>query len=211
MRIFTDDTDYMRFVAMLGDVIEESDLACWNYCVMPNHYHLTLLPMRANLSEAIRNLNSAYAQWWNRRHNQVGHVFQGRFKDQIVQRDRYLLALSRYVVLNPVRAGLVRTPEEWRWSSYPATVGLCDCPAFLDVAPTLRLFGDEDRSVLQARFSAFATAKDQDETVDDRIRSSERILGDQPFKASLPAGMSGGCIRPAVQPASGPAPAASIQ
>ena len=91
---------------------------------MPNHYHATLQPSQPNLSEALRRLNSVYARWWNERHQRVGHVFQGRFKDQIVDRDSYLLTLSRYVVMNPVRAGLVERPEDWRWSSYRATAGL---------------------------------------------------------------------------------------
>ena len=155
---------------------------------MPNHYHATLQPTRANLSEAIRHLNSIYAQWWNKRHKRVGHAFQGRFKDQVVQRDRYLLALSRYVVMNPVRAQLTERPEDWPWSSYSATVGLSSPPAFLAVSSTLRLFGDaedsEDRT-LQSRFARYVmNHADEEETI-DRIRSNERILGDQAFKASV--------------------------
>lgn len=111
MRIFLHDMDYRKFIDVLGDVVEESEIECWNYCVMPNHYHATFRPTRPNLSEAIRRINSVYAQWWNKRHERVGHVFQGRFKDQIVQREGYLLALCRYVAMNPVRAGLSECPE----------------------------------------------------------------------------------------------------
>ena len=123
MGIFLDDADYRQFVHLLGEAVERFDIRCWNYCVMPNHYHATLQPTRTNLSEAIRCLNSGYAQWWNRRHGRVGHVFQGRYKDQVVDRETYLLTLSRYVVMNPVRAGLVERPGDWPWSSYRATVG----------------------------------------------------------------------------------------
>ena len=104
MTVFLDDIDYRHFVFLLGDVIEEFGIQCWNYCLMPNHYHLTLQPGRPNLSEAMRRLNGNYALWWNRRHQRVGHVFQGRFKDQIVDRESYLFAVTRYVLMNPVRA-----------------------------------------------------------------------------------------------------------
>jgi REP-associated tyrosine transposase len=184
MTIFLDDTDFRKFVYILGDVVETFSIKCWSFCVMSNHYHATLQPSRANLSEAIRQLNGAYAQWWNKRHARVGHTFQGRFKDQIVQRDDgYLLALIRYVEMNPVRARLVERPEDWRWSSYSAIAGLTSCPAFLDAAATLRLFGDDVR-VQRARFAEFVTV-DPDDTIADRIRSSERILGDRSFKASF--------------------------
>ena len=124
MSIFLDDVDYRQFVYLLGDVVESLEIECLNYCVMPNHYHATLRPTLPNLSEGVRLINSRYAQWWNRRHERVGHVFQGRFKDQIVQQEGYLQALCRYIALNPVRAGLVDSPDNWEWSSYAATTGL---------------------------------------------------------------------------------------
>ena len=184
MAIFLDDCDYRQFVYQLGDVIEEFGIVCWNYCVMPNHYHLTVQPTRANLSAAIRKINGTYGQWWNRRHGRVGHVFQGRFKDQIVDRDSYLLALSRYVVMNPVRAGLVNQPEEWVWSSYRPTAGLGPAPAFLSIEHTLRLFGDDPEPALQERFAA-TIAIHMDPALADRIRSNERVLGPRAFKDQL--------------------------
>jgi len=182
--IFIDDRDYRQLVHLFGDVFGEFEVQCWNYCLMPNHYHATLQPTRPNLSEAIRRLNSSYALWWNRRHGRVGHVFQGRFKDQIVDRESYLLALTRYVVMNPVRAGLVNEPGAWPWSSYRATVGGTEAPAFLATTLTLNLFGEEEQEILRSRFAAFATAK-PDDTATDRIRSSERILGRKEFKDQL--------------------------
>ena len=182
MTIFHDDADYRQFVHLMGDVIEEFGIQCWNYCLMPNHYHTTLQPARPNLSEAIRRLNSNYAQWWNRRHERVGHVFQGRFKAQIVDRDTYLFALSRYVMMNPVRAGLVDQPEDWAWSSYRATVGLCSTPSFLASSLTLRLFGDGGDADLQALFAKFVTGPPEDPGQIDRIRSNEQILGTRTFK-----------------------------
>jgi REP element-mobilizing transposase RayT len=173
-------------VNVLREVVEEFDIECWNYCVMPNHYHATLRPTLPNLSEALQRLNSDYAKWWNVRHQRVGHVFQGRFKDQIVQCDRYLLALCRYVALNPVRAGLAQRPEEWPWSSYAATVGLTSQPTFVLIGETLRQFGDGDLDALQARFAEFVEGSDG-LAVDTRIRSSVRILGDKEFRTSVGA------------------------
>jgi putative transposase len=185
MTIFLDETDYRKFVYLLSDVVEAFSIKCWNFCLMSNHYHATLQPSRPNLSDAIRQLNGAYAQWWNKRHGHVGHAFQGRFKDQIVQLDDgYLLALTRYVAMNPVRAKLVERPEDWRWSSYSAIAGLTSCPAFLDAPATLRLFCHDDVRIQRARFVEFVTGE-PDDTLMDRIRSSERILGDRLFKASF--------------------------
>jgi putative transposase len=185
MQIFLDDVDYTRFVYLLGEVTDEFGIECWNYCLMPNHYHATLRPSRPNLSEAIRRLNSVYAQWWNRRHERVGHVFQGRFKDQIVQREGYLLVLCRYVALNPVRADLTARPEDWRWSSYAATIGLRTLPAFLAASSVLRQFGEGDERVLQARFATYVLSLDEHDCTNDRIRSNERVLGSGEFKRTV--------------------------
>jgi REP element-mobilizing transposase RayT len=184
MQIFDDERDYRHFVALLGVVLEEFEIKCWNYCLMPNHYHATLQPATPHLSEAIRHLNGGYAQWWNYRRKHVGHVFQGRFKDQIVQREGYLVSLCRYVARNPVRANLVSSPEAWQWSSYAATIGLRAAPGFLDVASTLEQFGPGDEGLLQSRFRAFVCG-DPDEVMEERFRSNERMIGDQSFKKSL--------------------------
>jgi REP element-mobilizing transposase RayT len=181
MRIFLDDADYRQFIYLLGEVVEECDVECWSYCVMPNHYHATLKPRRPNLSEAMRRLNGEYAQWWNKRHERVGHAFQGRFKAQIVEEAGYLVTLSRYVVMNPVRAGLVAHPEEWPWSSYRATVGLSPSPSFLACSSTLGLFGD-DEATCRARFEQFVKGEADDPSLVERIRSNERILGTADFK-----------------------------
>jgi len=187
MRIFLNDRDYRHFVYLLSDVVERFDIECWNYCLMPNHYHLTVMPNLPNISEAVRRLNSIYALWWNRQHKQVGHVFQGRFKAQIVQEDGYLTTLCRYVALNPVRARLVTHPEEWKWSSYAATVGPQSPPAFLTLGPTLRRFGSDDDPRLRQRFREFVTRRGEIPICDDRFRSSEGVIGDKPFKASVRA------------------------
>jgi REP element-mobilizing transposase RayT len=184
MCIFLDDADYRQFVYVLGDVVEDFDIRCWNYCVMPNHYHVTLQPAGSNISEALRRLNSVYAQWWNRRHSRVGHVFQGRFKAQVVDEDTYLLAVSRYVAMNPIRAGLTTRPDEWPWSSYRATAGLSSAPSFLSATSTLRMFGEGPDGTLQQRFVKFI-GDAADEAAMDRIRSNELVLGSREFKQRI--------------------------
>jgi len=142
MDIFLDDLDRRTFIYMFSDTIEEFNITCWNYCLMGNHYHATLNPTQPNLSRAMQQLHGRYASWWNDRHGHVGHVLQGRFKAQIVQRDGYLTTLCRYVAMNPVRAGITERPEDWPWSSYRATLGLTPCPSFLSPRSTLNLFGE---------------------------------------------------------------------
>jgi REP-associated tyrosine transposase len=185
MQIFLDETDYGWFVHLLGDVVEQFNLECWNYCVMPNHYHLTLRTDEPTLSKAVHDLNGNYAQWWNKRHERVGHVFQGRFKEQIVQEQDYLVVLCRYVARNPVRGGLAMHPEEWKWSSYGMTVGIAAPLPFVASASVLRLFGDESSEVLQERFARYVSGTAVEDVTDARIRSTEKIIGDGAFKRSV--------------------------
>jgi putative transposase len=184
MRIYEDDRDYRYFLTLMGNVLQDFNVECWNYCLMPNHYHLTLRPREPNLSVAMQRLNSIYAQAWNRRHNRVGHVFQGRYKAQIVACDDHLRCLCRYVARNPERAELVARPEDWEWSSYAATIGLKPVPAFLNVAAPLQQFGPGDDVILRARFADFVRGE-ADEAIEDRLRSTELIIGDHTFKASF--------------------------
>ena len=201
MRIFLDDADYRKFLFVLGDVVDTFGVECWDYCLMPNHYHLALCPQKPNLSIAIRQLNSVYAMWWNAAHSTVGHVFQGRFKDQIVQREGYLPALCRYIALNPVRARLVDDPADWPWSSYRSTAGLCANPGFLLSEPVLSQFGDGDVAVLRRLYTRHVLELPPEAHMDERMRSKERVLGDRGFKLQIlgdgPAGNAGRKIQTA--------------
>src|SRR3954469_14026114 len=93
MQIFIDDQFYRKFFWLLGEVVEEYDLECWDVCVMPNHFHVALVNRRPNLSNAMKTLKGEFALWWNAQHNRVGHVFEGRFREQIVQQQTYLESL----------------------------------------------------------------------------------------------------------------------
>jgi REP element-mobilizing transposase RayT len=118
----------------LRQALSRYDAQMLAYCLMGNHYHFVLHTRRANLSVLMRHVNGVYTQSVNRRHGKVGHLFQGRFKAILVDRDAYLLEVCRYVELNPVRARIARKPEAWPWSSYRAHVGLAAAPDWLDVA-----------------------------------------------------------------------------
>lgn len=182
MTIYHDDIDYRRFLDLLETIVDRFRVECWAYCLMPNHYHAILRTPAPNLSQAIRYLNGVYAQRWNRRHGRSGHVFQGRFKSQVVDDDAYLLVVSRYVVLNPVRAGLAATPGGWRWSSYMATAGLTIRPSFLDVDPVLRQFGGVNRRSWRRRYIQYVNSAMPDHlSVGKDIRSDRRVLGSDAF------------------------------
>jgi putative transposase len=116
--IYRNDADREDFLRGLASVIGRYHWRCHAYCLMDNHYHLLLETPEANLSKGMRQLNGLYTQRFNRRHRRVGHVLQGRFKAILVEKDAYLLELARYIVLNPVRAKIVRKPHAYRWSSY---------------------------------------------------------------------------------------------
>jgi putative transposase len=121
--IFLGDEDRKSFLNLLADVSARYHWICHAYCLMDNHYHLLMETPEGNLSIGMRQLNGVYTLAFNRRHGRVGHLFQGRFKAILIEKDSHLLEVCRYVVLNPVRAGAVENPERWRWSSYRATGG----------------------------------------------------------------------------------------
>jgi putative transposase len=144
--IFLDDLDYARFLQILEDVIGRFGWVCHAYCLMPNHYHLLIETPNPTLSDGMERLNGLYAQHFNRRHGVEGHVFERRFRSIRVFGEGHLLELSRYIVLNPVRAGLCRTPAGWRWSSYCAAVGIVRRPRFLTVDWLVGQFGRDRRT-----------------------------------------------------------------
>ncbi len=148
--IVRDDRDRARFVDTLAQMVEQYRVLCHSWVLMSNHYHLLLETPEPNLSLAVRHLNGVYTQAFNRRHRRVGHLFQGRFKAIVVEREAYLLELCRYVVLNPVRAGLVTYPRAYAWSSYRATAGETAGPQWLTVDWVLQQFGSTRKAAQQA-------------------------------------------------------------
>jgi len=129
---------------------------------MANHYHLLVETPVPNLSKGMQLLNGVYTQRFNRAEKRHGHVFQGRFKAILVEKESYLLELARYVALNPVRAKIVRSAKDWPWSSYRATGGLAGAHGFLTVDWILSQFGVERRTAMHAYRRFVSRGRDAD-------------------------------------------------
>jgi putative transposase len=180
MPIFLDNTDRLRFLSELLDVTLDFYVQCHAFCLMSNHFHLVLRTLEANLSEAMRELNGNYASWWNRRHGRCGSVFQGRFHSPIVQDGRYFMNVSRYVVRNPLRAGLVDAVEQYPWSSYRATVGLSPSLPFLTTGHLLGSAEPAERRAAIRAYREFVGCGDEGDL--RRIRHAP-VIGDQEYVA----------------------------
>lgn len=155
---------------------------------MGNHYHVFIETPEGNLSQGMRQLNGVYAQEFNRLHSRVGHLFQGRFTAILVQKDAYLLELARYIVLNPVRAGLVSTVQDWPWSSYRATVGLAPPQEWLNTARVLSAF-DNKRDRAARYFANFVSQGNEAPPVWGALKH-QIYLGDDQFVRVTQANIS---------------------
>ena len=148
--IYLDDEDRRLWLNLFAEVCDRFNWRCHGWCQMTNHYHIVLETAEGNLSQGMRHLNGVYTQRHNRRHGRVGHVFQGRYKGIVVERDAYLLELSRYVVLNPVRAGMVKDAGDWAWSSYLEFIGQSErTHEWLETDWILGHFGTERQRAIQ--------------------------------------------------------------
>jgi REP element-mobilizing transposase RayT len=182
--IFYSDDDRYTFLRVLGKVIVRYNWVCHAYCLMDNHYHLLIETPEGNLSAGMRQLNGVYTQTVNRTYSKVGHVFQGRFKSLVVEKESYLLELCRYLVLNPVRAGSCSKPEEWLWSSYNAKALARNVPDWLTVDWVLSQFSKR-RIESQKSYRDFVF--DGLEVEDSPLKkvAGQLILGGQNFIDSL--------------------------
>jgi len=152
--LFFGDADREQFLRFLADVHTRWGLRIHAFCLMTNHYHLEVETPEGHLSRPIQWLNQNYAAYLNRTHDRSGHLFQGRFHSVVVESESHLDALTRYVHLNPVRAGVVTNAARYGWSSYAAYLGLRKKPAWLEIDATLERFGSR-RSTQRRRYRAF--------------------------------------------------------
>lgn len=181
--IFINDQDRYSFLRLLGDVVSRFNWFCHAYCLMDNHYHLLIETIDGNLSQGMRHFNGVYSQGFNYRHERVGHVFQGRYKSIIIDRDNYLLEVCRYVVLNPVRAAIVESPRKYVWSSYNPTAGYVTPPTFLKVDWILGRFGKARREA-QKKYREFVSAGINAQSIWEELKS-QWILGNKEFVDKL--------------------------
>ena len=187
--IFKDDGDRALFLTTLGQVSERFHWLCHAYCLMDNHYHLVIETPDGNLSKGMRQLNGVYTQTFNRRHHRVGHLFQGRFKGILVQKESHFLEVCRYVVLNPVRAKAVKHPREWAWSSYRATGGLAAVPRCLTVEEILSHFGQR-RGPAQAKYREYVREGLGNATIWENLEA-QSLLGLEGFADALRGHVTG--------------------
>ena len=146
MSVFKSGRDRERFLEYVGKAVERYEIKVHTYCLMTTHYHFLIETPHPNLSQAIKWINVSYAMYFNRTRRRTGHLFQGRFKAVLVDADEYLKDLSRYIHLNPVRAGMVEHCKDYQWSSYPVFGGYGKLPEWLETNWLLSLFG-EDRDI----------------------------------------------------------------
>ena len=190
--IVVDDVDRDALIDVVATGMSRFDAQVLAYCLMDNHYHFVLHTRQANLSLLMRHLNGVYTQAFNRRHNKVGHLLQGRFKAILVDRDAYLLEVCRYVELNPVRAHMVDEPAQRPWSSYRRHVGLAPTPHWLDTvglhgyllrhAPR----GPADQRRAAQRYTALVAAGRDVRLWDDALRQ-QVYRGDEAFVERMQA------------------------
>ncbi|MCP3870370.1 MAG: transposase [Gammaproteobacteria bacterium] len=183
--IYEDDADRVTFLGILGQIVDSRNWVCHAYCLMPNHYHLVIETPDGNLSKGMRQLNGVYTQASNRRHGRSGHLFQGRYKAILVDADTYLLELARYVVLNPVRAGLTKDPCKWRWSSYRAITGKVPTPTWLATEGLLAQFAVRRSTAIQ-RYRKFVTEGIDGESIWNEL-NRQVFLGDDQFVSKMQA------------------------
>lgn len=177
--IYLDEADRGAFLDIVSSAVKRYNWLCHAYCLMTNHYHLVIETPDGNLSEGMRHINGVYTQFFNRKHETVGHLFQGRFKAILVEKDSHLLELCRYVALNPVRAGMVKGPHQWKWSSYGATAGTKRRPGFLQVEWVLSQFGTR-RAAAREGYKKFVRAGKGNESIWSDLKG-QVFLGTEGF------------------------------
>jgi len=143
--VFCSTRDREKYLSYLESACDRYGAIIHVYCLMENHYHLLLETPRGNLSQVLHHINGAYTTYFNIKRNRSGHLFQGRFKGILVDKEAYCKELSRYIHLNPVRVGIVKTPLEYPWSSYRYFIGKAKKPPWLAIEFVLEDFGGEER------------------------------------------------------------------
>lgn len=183
--IFRDNEDRETFLDVLKNVNRRYNYLCHAYCLMDNHYHIIIETPDGNLSRGMRQLNGVYTQCFNKRHNRIGHIFQGRYKAILIQKESHLLEVCRYVVLNPVRAKAVNRPEGWEWSSYCATAEIKKPHSCLTTGWILGQFSSKT-GLARKRYKEFVKGGIGKETIWADV-NGQILLGDDDFIERLEA------------------------
>ncbi len=179
--LYRDDADRDEYLARLAHYRRKFGFRLLSYCLMTNHIHLAVRAGQEPLSRVMAGLHSSYAEWFNRRHDRVGHLFQGRYKAFLVQEERYLQALVRYIHRNPVEARIVRRPQDYRWSS-DRFLRRGNGPVWLDVEHLLALLADSRGSALRA-YAALVDGPEALPAYEPAQARGQAVVGDASFAA----------------------------
>lgn len=180
--VFEDERDRRVFADILAEASERYGVPVLAECRMGNHFHLVVLTPSGNLSAFMRHVDGVYTQYSNRRHQRVGHLFQGPFKSVIIENDIHLLAALAYVLMNPVDAGLVEEPEQWKWSSYSPTIGLAPLPSYLSLDWLDTLFPTASRNESQLQFHDFMSGSG---TYESYLQQTMPAIGSAQFRQAI--------------------------
>ncbi|MDX8397852.1 MAG: transposase [Mariprofundaceae bacterium] len=183
--IFLSEEDREVFINLLQDEIQQQGWLCYAWCLMDNHYHFLIETPEANLSRGMQRLNGRYTQGFNRRHDRVGHVFQGRYKAILIEKESHLLELCRYIVLNPVRAGIVEDASQWKWSSYHQTVSCSQNEQWVVTAYILALFAAQVNLAID-KYRHFVAEGIKSDQPWDQLRG-QIYLGGEDFLSKIEA------------------------
>lgn len=183
-KIFFHDQDRERFLDILKRTKERYGYLLHAYTLMDNHYHLIIETPFSNVKQIMQNINTSYTVYINKKYERSGHLFQGRYKAVIVDKDNYLLELSRYIHLNPVRAKLVKSPDQYRWTSYKDYMAT-KRSNLVDIEDTLSYFSNHKQKAIRAyrRFVKSAVSKEIPSPFDDL--DARIILGKGDFKQKI--------------------------
>lgn len=179
--IFQNDADRQRFLRVLSQTRYEFPFRLHAYCLMTNHYHLLLQTIHHSLSKTMQYFKMIYAKWFNRQGDHVGHVFQGRFHSIPVEEDAYFTTVARYIHLNPVKAGIVKRPEDYAWSNYGRLIrGEAD--PLVDPVMLLGYFGN-DISKQREKYRLYVEENlEKPELVTERVLRRMRFWGKPPVQ-----------------------------
>jgi REP-associated tyrosine transposase len=142
LMLYHEDDDRVMWLDILGTAVSRSGFLCHSYCQMGTHYHLLIETPEPNLAAGMQRLNWLYSRTFNKKYGMRGHLFEARYSSELIQSEGHLLNTISYIALNPVEAGICRSPLDWEWSSYRATLGLANRPPFLSTDLVLEAFDD---------------------------------------------------------------------
>jgi len=178
--IFHENRDYLKFLTSLAENVQRRHFHLYAYVLMTNHFHLLLEQEQVPLSRFMQVLLTSYAQWHNQRYRHVGHLFQGRYRSLVCDKESYLLELTRYIHLNPVRAKMVNSPEEYPWSSYLVYLGKRSEP-YVESEAVLQLLAETDAAARRAYEAFVFDALGQSSKPELYAATEQQLLGDERF------------------------------